>query len=318
MRFIGELWGCITLSGFVMIHRLFGPCGAAAFITICVAMPRAGLAQAPTPAVPSLPPPALVPPGPTPPGSDAALIRRQDWEGALNPAPYPQPDCPGNWQVGITAGPGGYYHSGWPYGPQVAPPWGYPGLMGGPFVGYPWGWPGYSGRAGQNWSNGLSLYGPPVPVYGPVPGIMGNGDLVKQWHDVPSLGIGYGWFGVYAASPRPRPLTVNVWPVIENMPAPTAPVAPAPADPGAAAPGAGAILILSVKLPQPAAEVLVNGVKTTQTGTDRLYESPPLDAGRQYKYELTARWVEGGATREVKKAVLGTPGEVVRVDFTMQ
>ena len=95
-------------------------------------------------------------------------------------------------------------------------------MGGGPFVGYPWGWPGYSGRAGQNWSNGLSLYGPPVPVYGPVPGIIGNGDLVHQWHDMPRLGVGYGWFGVYAASPRPRPLSVNVWPVIENMPAPTA------------------------------------------------------------------------------------------------
>ena len=75
------------------------------------------------------------------------------------------------------------------------------------------------------------------------------------------------------------------------------------------------MLVLSVKVPQPAAEVFVNGVKTAQTGTDRLYESPPLDAGKQYKYELTARWVEGGAVREVKKAVIGTPGEVVRVDF---
>jgi uncharacterized protein (TIGR03000 family) len=133
---------------------------------------------------------------------------------------------------------------------------------------------------------------------------------------VPSLGIGYGWFGVYAASPRPHPLTVSVWPVIENLAAPVAPAAPVPADPAAAQPGAGAMLVLSVKVPQPAAEVFVNGVKTAQTGTDRLYESPPLDPGKQYKYELTARWVEGGATREMKKAVVGTPGEVVRVDFT--
>ena len=87
---------------------------------------------------------------------------------------------------------------------------------GGPFVGYPWGWPGYSARAGRTGPTACRLYGPPVPVYGPIPGIMGNSDLVKQWHDVPSLGIGYGWFGVYAASPRPRPLTVNVWPVIEE------------------------------------------------------------------------------------------------------
>jgi uncharacterized protein (TIGR03000 family) len=300
-----------------MIYRLFGMYGAAAFIAVCVALPRTGLAQtapqAPPPNPPTLPPPAVLPPERSAPSGDASLIRRQDWEAALNPAPYPQPDCVGNWQIGVTAGPGGYYHSGWPYGPRIAPPWGYPRLGGGPFVGYPWGWPGYSARAGQNWSNGLSLYGPPVPVYGPIPGVMGNSDLVRRWHDVPSLGIGYGWFGAYAASPRPRPLTVNVWPVIENVAPPAAPAAPAPE---AAVPGAAAMLVLSVKLPQPAAEVFVNGKKTTQTGTDRIYESPPLEAGKQYKYELTARWVEGGATREVKKAVIGTPGEVVRVDFT--
>ena len=34
------------------------------------------------------------------------------------------------------------------------------------------------------------------------------------------------------------------------------------------------------------------------------------------RYELTARWVERGVTYEKRKAVTGTPGEVVRVDFT--
>ena len=175
--------------------------------------------------------------------------------------------------VGVTAGPGKeQWHSGFPYGPTVAPGWGYYGLGGGPFVGYPWGWPGYSARAGQNWSNGLSLYGPPVPVYGPVPGIMGNGDLVRQWHDVPSMGIGYGWFGVYAASPRPRPLTVSAWPVIESLQDPELPVPITPKN--------GGSLVLSVKVPQAAAEIWVDGVKTTQTGLDRLFESPPLEAGQ--------------------------------------
>jgi uncharacterized protein (TIGR03000 family) len=94
---------------------------------------------------------------------------------------------------------------------------------------------------------------------------------------------------------------------------------PAPGKTGSDAPvpGMGASLILSVKVPQPTAEIFVDGVKTAQTGLDRTFESPPLEAGKQFKYELTARWVEGGAIREVKKAVIGTPGEVVRVDFTM-
>lgn len=195
---------------------------------------------------------------------------------------------------------------GYPYGPRVAPAWGYPGLAGGPFVGYPF-WPGYfGGRAGSSWSNGLSLYGPPVPVYGPIPGVFGNDDLVRQWRSTVAPGLaGYGWFGLYAASPRPKPRTVSVYPHAEGVGA--APLLP----PGAA----GAALILSVAVPQPAAEVFVDGVRTAQTGTDRTFESPPLEAGKKYAYTVTARWVEGGRVVEQSKQVTGAPGDVVRVDF---
>lgn len=223
---------------------------------------------------------------------------------------------------GPVYGPG-YFHSGWPYGPRTAPPWNYPGLAGGPYIGYPWGFYGYSGRAGSFWSNGLSLYGPPVPVYGPIPGVMGNDDLVRRWRDWPGIGLPFGWIGIYAASPRPRPLSVSVWPGAEPVgnwgggrvgkhrhhAATAAPPAPPPAVPQGS-------LVLSVKVPQPAAEVLVDGVRTVQTGTDRIFESPPLEAGKEFRYELTARWVERGVTREAKRVVTGTPGEVVRVDFT--
>jgi uncharacterized protein (TIGR03000 family) len=240
--------------------------------------------------------------------------------------PYPDPYGGGTiirgprCDVGVFAGPGfgpgywptygrGYWHhSGWPYGPRVAPPWGYYGLAGGPFVTYPWGFPGYSARAGSSWSNGLSLYGPPVPTYGPIPGVFGANDLNRLWRDVPSPGIPFGWIGIYAASPRHRPLTVNVWPRAESVPLAAPPIA----DPAKV----GGCLILSVKVPQPAAEVFVDGVKTVQTGTDRVFESPPLEAGKAFRYQVTARWVERGAVRESKRTVTGTPGEVVRVDFT--
>src|SRR6476660_9340519 len=110
--------------------------------------------------------------------------------------------------------------SGYPY---PAPYWNYPGLYGGPYVttGYPFvGWPGYRGAFGSYWTNGLSLYGPPVPVYGPIPGVLGNNDLVNQWHARPTLGGGfgyYGWVGPFRASPRPRYPSVNPWPVIERV-----------------------------------------------------------------------------------------------------
>lgn len=219
-----------------------------------------------------------------------------------------------NVEVGV--GVGGYWHSGYPYGPRVAPPWNYYGLAGGPFITYPYGYPGfyypgffgYSGRAGSFWSNGLSLYGPPVPVYGPIPGVFGNDDLVRQWRSTLAPGLaGYGWVGIYAASPRPRHLTVSSHPVVEQFhTAPPAPVGPA---------NLGGCLVISVKVPQPAAEIWVDGTKTVQTGTDRIFESPPLGAGKSYRYTLTARWIEGGQPVEMSKEVTGAPGEVVRVDF---
>jgi uncharacterized protein (TIGR03000 family) len=70
-----------------------------------------------------------------------------------------------------------------------------------------------------------------------------------------------------------------------------------------------------VKVPQSVAEVLVDGKPTTQTGTDRTFESPPVAPGQSYRYTVTARWVEDGRVVEVSKDVTGAPGEVVRVDF---
>ena len=84
--------------------------------------------------------------------------------------------------------------------------------------------------------------------------------------------------------------------------------------PVAAPETAGGCLVLSVKVPQ-SAEVRVDGRPTTQTGTDRTFESPPLEAGVRYTYTVTARWVERGQVVEVSREVTGTPGEVVRVDF---
>jgi uncharacterized protein (TIGR03000 family) len=143
-----------------------------------------------------------------------------------------------------------------------------------------------------------------VPVYGPIPGVLGNSDIVHNWRAHP--GIAYSWIGLYAASPRPRHPNVSVYPTVER-------VGPAHAAPAARG---GGCLVLSVKVPQPAAEVLVDGQKTAQTGTDRVFESPPLAAGQPCRYTVTARWLERGQVVESTREVTGTPGEVVRVDFS--
>jgi uncharacterized protein (TIGR03000 family) len=78
----------------------------------------------------------------------------------------------------------------------------------------------------------------------------------------------------------------------------------------------GGAMYLSVKVPQATAEVFVDGVKTAQTGKDRLFESPSLEAGKEFKYQVTVRWMERGVLYEKKKVATGTSGEVVQVDFT--
>ncbi len=224
---------------------------------------------------------------------------------------------PGESRADDTGPLGIFHHYGYSPGPRVAPPWGYPLLNGGPFITYPtppvypgvfgYGLIAHKGHGDTSRPNGVSLCGPPVPVYGPIPAIVSHDPLVKQWRNTlsPRLVV-YGWFGPYSALPRHIPLSVSVWPTAGSVS--SAPVGPLPAK-------VGGCLTLSVKVPHPTAEVRVDGRPTTQTGTDRTFESPPLETGQSYAYTVTARWMEGGQVVEMTKAVTGAPGEVVRVDF---
>ncbi|QJW94868.1 TIGR03000 domain-containing protein [Frigoriglobus tundricola] len=205
-------------------------------------------------------------------------------------------------------------------GGQFLPPYytGPPGpYIGAPFVGYPLppggssiGVYGFFGANRGFWPNGLSLYGPPVPVPGPIPGVFGNDDLTKNFRAVPYPGVaGYGYgLGVYTTTPRYHVPPPPRLPVVESLhPGPATPVAP-PAT-------SGGCVILSLRLPQPAADVFVNGQPTRLLGTDRIYKTPPVEAGRNCTFTVTARWLEHGQEVEMTKTVSGAPGEVVRVIF---
>lgn len=201
--------------------------------------------------------------------------------------------------------------------------WQYYGVPDGPFVqtpparavgvGYaPWYW-GIPSYSGSFWTNGLSLYGPPVPTYGPQPGVFGAGDAGRTFFRNPppanGVWVGLGWFGDRTPSPRCLPRTVSVYPVPES-------VRVVPGAVAATADGAPC-LRLAVRLPDPNADVWVEKVEMKQRGAVRAFESPPLEAGKGYRYELIAKWIENGREKAESRVVFGKAGETVAVDFTI-
>jgi uncharacterized protein (TIGR03000 family) len=63
------------------------------------------------------------------------------------------------------------------------------------------------------------------------------------------------------------------------------------------------------------AEVRFEGDKTTQTGANRLFVSPPLKAGHNYIYEVKAQWKENGQEVTRDRRITVRAGEVVNVPF---
>ena len=210
-------------------------------------------------------------------------------------------------------------------GPGPGTGWGYSGLGGGPYVGYPsqmYGgmgypyWWNYRGAVGSFWTNGLSLYGPPVPTYGPVPGAFSGSNADKFFFRNPppanAVWVGLGWNGYRSPSPRPAHPSVNVYPTIppgSMVPTFVSSIPPA-TDP--------TCIRIAVKVPQPGAIVWVDKKETKLTGTERMFESPSLKAGEKYKYDLIAQWTENGQSRAESRTVTATAGETVVIDFSKE
>jgi uncharacterized protein (TIGR03000 family) len=249
-----------------------------------------------------------------------------------------------------TAFGNGHWHwSGFRYGPRIAPSYEYPGLGGGPKVTYPWGLPGYTGRNDERSLNRVCrLWGPPVPVYTPVPEPSDPKKLIYPGRNISSPGFVYGWVGPFPASPRFRNYAVNTWaqPNVDlstgrplglkdnDLKKPVGngdsrtPVGDADTkqpvvntdsrnpveDAGTRQPVS--YMTLLVKVPQAGAELYVDGRKTNQTGTERIFSSPELEPGKEFQYEVTVRWVERGVVYEKKKLIVGSSGEVIPLDFT--
>jgi uncharacterized protein (TIGR03000 family) len=63
------------------------------------------------------------------------------------------------------------------------------------------------------------------------------------------------------------------------------------------------------------AEIWFEGVKTSQTGDFRVFESPELKPGVDYNYEVRARWVENGQTVEKTRNLTVRAGDQIAVNF---
>jgi len=206
---------------------------------------------------------------------------------------------------GLVSAPG-YFGPGpnWNRNPGPGVGSGYYGVTGSPTafvdVGYAWGF-GIPAASGSFWTNGLSLYGPPIPTYGPVPGTFGGSDAHRFYSNPPILGYGLHAFGYRSPIARLAAPSVSVYPE-------SAPVAlPAPTVPSACR--------VEVRLPDAGAELWINKTKTSSTGVERSFESPELTEGKSFEYELIARWENAGEKKAESRKVTVAAGKSVLVDF---
>lgn len=84
----------------------------------------------------------------------------------------------------------------------------------------------------------------------------------------------------------------------------------------AAAPSRADVVILA---PTESARIYLEGQLTAQTGFERRFTTPPLQNGKQYVYDVEARWTDAqGQPRSARQTVSFRPGDVVSVAFPRQ
>jgi uncharacterized protein (TIGR03000 family) len=71
---------------------------------------------------------------------------------------------------------------------------------------------------------------------------------------------------------------------------------------------------ITIRVPDANATVLFDGAPTTQTGTVREFDTPPLSNGN-YTYRITAKWMENGKEMTKTQEVHVAPGAQSIVNF---
>jgi uncharacterized protein (TIGR03000 family) len=81
-------------------------------------------------------------------------------------------------------------------------------------------------------------------------------------------------------------------------------------------PGSRQAAYLRVLLPDKDAELLIDGVRTKQTGASRRFVSPPLDRARTFTYTVTARWEPNNYTTVIRtRPARVQAGQEIEIDL---
>lgn len=80
-------------------------------------------------------------------------------------------------------------------------------------------------------------------------------------------------------------------------------------------PQSSTAVTLRVEVPTPDAQVWFGDTATSQQGTTRVFQSPPLDPNKNYQYTLKARWMENGKMVTRERQVNVQAGQEYTVNF---
>ena len=166
------------------------------------------------------------------------------------------------------------------------------------FGGYPLQYRGFYG-------NGMSLYGPPVPTYGIVPGTFGGSDYrVNQ--NAPFLGFPVGIYANYSRS-RSRPIAnegVGEPPLLDERSARAA----------VAVINENAVTV-EIRVPLDNVIVFVDDQFLKQNGIVRYISSPPLKPDQTRQFSIRAVWTIDGQRNDKTLLCEGQPGDRLVADF---
>ena len=194
---------------------------------------------------------------------------------------------------------------------DAAPP---PGAIGRPLPALPYAAPVYP------WGINAGVYPFGYSGYGAYPGYRSGGISIGIGIGVGSYPRSYGGYSnpgwPYGYPSSYRSIFDQRIPAAATFPDfPRALVVPLRAPETLPMPAAVNSVILTIQAPTDDSEVLIDGAPTNARGPSRRFESPELERGHNYAYEVTARWMENGKPQERKRSVTVRAGDRTTVDM---